>query len=189
MKKILLVMVCLILGNAEDSKIPYKMAEVKAKHVAHGFHSLMKNTMKKTLKECCILAAAKFCVNDSKKKLEEFNSKLEAGLSLKRISLKNRNKDAYPLKDEINIVKSFDLLEASSVYLPSITQVVGENKFKVYFPTTLSERTCKKCHGLEKDINPKVLRLIQHTYPNDKALNYKAGQVRGAVVVTVDMKK
>ena len=190
MKKILLVtLLFYVMGNANNSNIPYKIAEAKAKNVAHHFHTVMKTTMKQKLKEGGIISAAKFCVNNSKKTIEKFNQNLEKGISLKRVSLKNRNKDAYPLKEEINILKAFDLLESSAVYLPSITQVVGENKFKVYFPTTLSERTCKKCHGLEKNINPKVLRLIQHKYPNDKALNYEAGQVRGAVVVTVNLKK
>ena len=88
----------------------------------------------------------------------------------------------------MKVLKAFELLEQSSTYLKPITQVSGEDTYKVYFPVTLSGKTCKMCHGQKNEINPKVLKLIQKNYPQDKAINYLAGEIRGAVVVTVHTK-
>jgi hypothetical protein len=36
------------------------------------------------------------------------------------------------------------------------------------------------CHGIpEEEIRPGVLRLIRETYPEDEAVGYRSGQLRG----------
>ncbi|MCK5110536.1 MAG: DUF3365 domain-containing protein [Arcobacteraceae bacterium] len=188
MKKLLLFLIfSFVILNANE-KIPYKLAKIKASHVAHNFHKLMKSNAQQKFKEGGTLLAAQFCTDNAVKLTKEFNNKLEKGISLKRISLKNRNSNSYPKEDEINILKALDLLEKSSVYLPKIIQMVDKDIFKVYFPATMSGKSCKKCHGLKKDIDLKVLKLFKDKYPKDKAMNFKSGQVRGAVVVTVKIK-
>ena len=190
MKKILLFLVfCSIALSANDSnKIPYMNAKIKAKHIVHDFHTMMRTAVKRNFENGGILQAAKFCANKSSKLIKQFDNNLESGISIKRISLKNRNKDAYPQKDEIKILEAFDLLEKTSVYLPEIVQLNKENVYKVYFPATMSKKSCKQCHGLQQNMNKKVLSFFKNKYPNDKAFGFKGGEVRGAVVVTVELK-
>ena len=183
---VLLFTVTIVTVNAND-KLPYKIAQKKAIEVVHQFHKMMKINMGQRLKKGGTLEAAKFCIKNSAKEIKKFNKALEQGVSLKRVSLRNRNPNAYPTKEEIKILKAFELLENSSVYLPNFTQVAGENKYKVYFAATMSQRSCKKCHGLKKSINSKVLKILDAKYPNDKALGFRAGEVRGAVIVTVNL--
>jgi hypothetical protein len=43
---------------------------------------------------------------------------------------------------------------------------------------------CTACHGTPEQISPEVKAKLDQLYPNDKAVNYKPGELRGAVVVT-----
>ena len=183
---IILYIVALNLANAQE--VPYEIAKEKAKHIVHDFHTMMRTGVQRNFENGGILQAAKFCANKSSKLIEQFDNNLESGISIKRISLKNRNPDAYPQKDEIKILEAFDLLEKTSVYLPEIVQLKKENIYKVYFPATMSKKSCKQCHGMQQNMNKEVLGVFKTKYPNDKALGFKGGQVRGAVVVTVELK-
>jgi hypothetical protein len=42
---------------------------------------------------------------------------------------------------------------------------------------------CLACHGPVEGINPRVLELIRAAYPEDLAVGYQAGDLRGAVSV------
>jgi hypothetical protein len=43
---------------------------------------------------------------------------------------------------------------------------------------------CTACHGSPEQISPSVKAKLQQLYPHDKAVDYKPGELRGAVVVT-----
>jgi hypothetical protein len=43
---------------------------------------------------------------------------------------------------------------------------------------------CTACHGTPEQISPEVKDKLAKLYPNDKAVNYKPGELRGAVIVT-----
>jgi hypothetical protein len=43
---------------------------------------------------------------------------------------------------------------------------------------------CTACHGSPDQISPEVKAKLEQLYPYDKAVNYKPGELRGAVVVT-----
>ena len=43
---------------------------------------------------------------------------------------------------------------------------------------------CVSCHGSPEQISPEVKAKLSELYPNDKAVGYQPGQLRGAVVLT-----
>jgi len=43
---------------------------------------------------------------------------------------------------------------------------------------------CVACHGGPEQISPEVKSKLSELYPNDKAVNYQPGQLRGAVVLS-----
>ncbi len=43
---------------------------------------------------------------------------------------------------------------------------------------------CVSCHGSPEQISPEVKAKLNELYPNDKAVGYQPGQLRGAVVLT-----
>ena len=64
--------VCIL--NSSDIILPYQEATIKAKHIAHKFHKLMKSNVKKHLKKGGIVEAAKFCINRSTDTIKRFNA-------------------------------------------------------------------------------------------------------------------
>ncbi len=166
----------------------------RAKEVAfeasHKLHEMMSSNLKSTIKEKGLVAGVQFCLNDSLFKIKELNKTLGDSVSLKRISLRNRNPNSYPQDDEKKILEAFDLIEKSNSFLPKeITQLLEDGSYKVYMPVTMSNKSCQSCHGDKEKFDTEVKSLIQKKYPNDNAFGFLSGQVRGAVVVTVKIKE
>lgn len=188
MKKLLLtLLLCEMLFAIESAK---DLAVKEALDASHKLHEMMSENVKNKIANQGIYAGAEFCVNESYAKIEELNKSLGDNITIKRVSLQNRNPKSYPLEDEVKILEAFDLIEKSSAYLPSeIVQLNSDGEYKIYFPSTMSNKSCKSCHGANKGVDIKVQELIKSKYPNDKAIDFVSGQVRGAVIVTVKPKK
>lgn len=54
---------------------------------------------------------------------------------------------------------------------------------RYYRPIPLAA-TCLACHGAPQQIPPPVLAALRKIYPDDQAVNFHEGDLRGAVVVT-----
>lgn len=59
----------------------------------------------------------------------------------------------------------------------------------VYAEPIYMQGLCLSCHGDKKAIPPKVAELIKKRYPEDKALDFKEGDLRGIFWVTIPAKK
>jgi hypothetical protein len=64
-----------------------------------------------------------------------------------------------------------------------ITQADGSKEFHFAKPIVL-QPMCVACHGGPEQISPEVKAKLSELYPNDKAVNYQPGQLRGAVVLS-----
>lgn len=53
-----------------------------------------------------------------------------------------------------------------------------------YAKPIVMQAMCTACHGSTEQITPSVKAKLELMYPNDKAVDYKPGDLRGAVVVT-----
>lgn len=184
----ILLFLCLgaVLSAGGSPLPPHERAAKTAKEAVHRLHTMMKSRVKPKMKEGGVPAAAAFCAEESYKMIEQLDRELGPDVSIKRVSLRNRNPASYPLPEEEDIVRAFELIEASDAYLPkAIVQMVDARTYKVYLPATMSSRNCKKCHGTESEIDPAVRSYLKERYPQDRATGFRSGQVRGAVIVTV----
>jgi hypothetical protein len=57
----------------------------------------------------------------------------------------------------------------------------GEFKYLRYVKPILVQAECLNCHGSANKIMPEVKQLISQAYPDDKAVGYKIGDLRGVV--------
>jgi ABC-type transporter MlaC component len=151
------------------SSFAQEFTKESVQKLAHDVIKEYNSTLKKELK-------------DAKK----LNEKYAPKVSIKRISLNNRNEKAKADESEEKILKAFELIAKSDAYQPDeIVQVIDDNTFKVYSPITMNSRDCKKCHGVEKKVDKKSKDRFFEVYKNNNAYGYKSGDVRGAVVVTI----
>ncbi len=146
--------------------------------------ALGKNLKQHMQKEGAV-GAAKFC-NEQAFLLTEFTDK-KAGddVSVKRISLKDRNPANRPEGSEKTVMDALQTLQDNNVILPKfLVERVNKNTMKYYKPLSINKGVCLKCHGnITK--NQKLSKFMKDYYPDDKAINYRMGDLRGAVVVTI----
>ena len=75
---------------------------------------------------------------------------------------------------------------AEMEFSETITKSDGSKEFHFAKPIVL-QPMCVACHGGPEQISPEVKSKLSELYPNDKAVNYQPGQLRGAVVLSRSM--
>ena len=166
---------------------PLSLEEVASigKKTTDAFHHRLGTALREHKKEGAV-AAAHFCVDSAGAVTEAFNKELGSGITLRRVSLKNRNPANAAGGDEVPILKALELLSKANAYLPGhIVQINAEGEYKYYRPITLSKSECLACHGRPEGMKEEMRSLFKENYPNDKALYYNQGDLRGAFVVEI----
>jgi len=108
----------------------------------------------------------------------------ETGTTIKRVSLRNRNPINEANKGEKIILEKWEKSVKNKAPLPAYEiEKLSKGGFNYYKPILLNNEACLKCHG---DIQGSPLaEAIKTSYPNDKAMGYKMGDLRGMVVITL----
>jgi hypothetical protein len=67
----------------------------------------------------------------------------------------------------------------------SYSEIVSEpsGKFFRNMNAVALKAQCLVCHGSEKQIAPEVRAILNECYPHDRAINYKVGDLRGAISI------
>lgn len=94
-------------------------------------------------------------------------------LSLQRLSDKNRNPKNILFTDMDKSVFEYFKTTAKD------TVVIKNDSIIYYKPIKIMMPTCLKCHGEYENIDTPTIKNILLKYPNDKAMNYKEGDLRG----------
>jgi hypothetical protein len=106
----------------------------------------------------------------------------EHGVQLTRVSLKNRNPDmGVPNAWQTEVLQDFDARQKAGESPDTLaySAVVGDEfRFMKAIPT---QAVCLNCHGT--DIKPEVQARLTEWYPEDRAVGYSEGDIRGAFVV------
>jgi len=132
-----------------------------------------------------VVQAVSVCSDTAQLLTNEFG--VERGVFIKRVSVKNRNKNNYPDDFEKRTLNRFELLKQNNElnneteYYEIITE--GDYKYLRYLKPILVQAECLNCHGNQTDMMPEVNNLIAQAYPQDKATGYKVGDLRGAVSI------
>ncbi len=108
----------------------------------------------------------------------------ESSVEIKRVSNLNRNPINAATAEEKTVLNRWRTLLANGQVLPSgELKKLSNGRDAYYKPIVINNEACLKCHGsLEPD--SLLTKAIKTTYPEDKAVRYKMGDLRGMVVVT-----
>lgn len=130
-----------------------------------------------------ILQAVSVCSDTAQVLTNNFG--VEKGVYIKRVSLKNRNVNNAPDDFEKMVLSKFAMMQQNNELNgeTEYAEIVEEGEFKYlrYVKPILVQAECLNCHGSENEIMPEVKQLISQAYPDDKAVGYKIGDLRGAV--------
>jgi len=103
----------------------------------------------------------------------------ENNFKIKRVSEKFRNKNHEPDEWEKKVLQNWSRELKDGKKLTVFSEIQNA-EYRVMNPIVLDNANCLQCHGSKNEINPKTLEKIQAKYPNDKARDFKLGELRGA---------
>lgn len=111
----------------------------------------------------------------------------EEGASLRRVSLRARNTADRPDDYERRVLEELQAAHASGA-LPAERHEIGAaegGRELRYFKPIVVQPLCLRCHGELASLEPEVRARLAELYPDDEAVGYREGDLRGAVSVRI----
>ena len=150
--------------------------------------SSLKSSVKLAMEEVGPIGAIEYCNLTALDITHEISKSLK--LTIRRTSLKTRNKKNNPDFWEKESLLKFDDQYSSGVDIKKLffsELIKNDDNSRVFrfikpIPT---EKVCLRCHGskIQDDLASKIKEL----YPNDRAVDFKLGDIRGAFSVIIDL--
>jgi hypothetical protein len=112
----------------------------------------------------------------------------QTGWNIKRVSLQNRNPKAVPDAWERAALEEFDRRAAAGESpatlekSDTVTTDAGRTEYR-YMKALPVQQLCLTCHGKADKLLPEVASQLHTLYPDDKAVGYALGQIRGAMTI------
>lgn len=141
------------------------------------FGGTLKPQLKKALSEGGVAKAIKVCSVKAPEiaKTLSLNTKWQ----VKRVSLKTRNNhSATPNEWEKATLEEFNQRQQQGESAKTIAKAeIVNNEFR-FMKAQGTETLCLTCHGI--NLNSETKSALKQYYPEDKAIGYSLGEVRGA---------
>lgn len=99
--------------------------------------------------------------------------------TIKRTSLKLRNQENKPSEDELDILNKYTSSLEKKLEIDPFVVPFGDDSVKFYAPIYAKD-LCLTCHGIVNEtLQQNDLDFITELYPDDMAIGYKNGDLRG----------
>ena len=174
--------------NEKTKSAPKKVSteqylqEASVKIIDH-FSKQLKEELTKALNDGDTAQAISICQTKAPE-ISELNS-IPDLWKIRRISEKYRNPKDKPNGYEKEILLKFIDSTQNLTYLTNWSQTDSNKVFHYYKPIRVSQ-LCLKCHGQKNDLDLQVVQVLKNKYPNDKAIGYQIGDLRGIYVVDIE---
>jgi hypothetical protein len=180
---ILIIISCLV-GCTEDQTPTITESQLnQMRSTSMEFMKELKGILIKEIQQGGVLRAVAVCSDTAQLLTNNFG--LQRGVFVKRVSFNNRNESNFPDDYEKGILNKFAMMHKENNLTETFEniEIVSENgsKYLRYMKPIFIQAECLNCHGSETDMHQETKELIAEKYPKDKAINYKLGDLRGAV--------
>lgn len=128
-------------------------------------------------------SAIEFCSAEAMALTDAVSEELGT-LDVKRTATRLRNPDNAPDGLERAALAHFQREMAAGTLPDGWVQTVGDDELRYYQPLMVSEM-CTQCHGPVADLQPGVRERLDELYPEDQAVGYAPGDLRGLIRVVV----
>lgn len=157
----------------------------KAKEIAKMFGGQLKGELETAMQTGGALAAVEVCHQRAPAIAKTLSDQHQA--TVYRTSLKPRS--VAPQDWEIKMLEQFNERVAKGEEIASMDayQIVqqGDQQVMRYMKAVGTMPVCLSCHGT--NISPELQAKLTALYPNDKAVGYEAGQLRGAFSIQLPL--
>lgn len=150
----------------------------KGKEIAQATLKKLGGNLMQQMKNGGVKQAIPFCNVTAIPLTEELSKKYN--VSIKRTSHKLRNENNKPSLEEERILKKYlNAIEKNEKIQPT---VLKDENGKVHFYAPIkTQKKCLACHG---NVSKKTNSILKIPYPNDKAIGFKKGDLRGLMSIT-----
>jgi hypothetical protein len=105
-------------------------------------------------------------------------------IKIQRVAEKFRNPNNALQPEDLTVWDRWKKQLAQGQTLGSEVEI-NTNNHKVYrAPIFLGMPLCERCHGDENTFSPELQKTLARLYPNDKARNFRQGDLRGMWKIT-----
>lgn len=164
-------------GKHKGSTEAPSYAQLGKRYAMQTKKTLGKNLMR-ALKTGGPLHALEFCHVRAYPLTDSMAKQLK--VSIRRVSDRPRNPKNAADENETEIIKQFKAQLAEGGKPEGHLNRNQEGQILAYYPI-ITNGMCLQCHGkVGKELKPKTYKKIKSLYPNDQAVGYRAGEVRGA---------
>ena len=149
----------------------------KGKTIAKSTFVALSGKLQSAMKEGGVPNAIKYC-NLAAFPLVDSLSKVHHA-DIRRTSLKYRNPKDAPTAEEKTILEEYAKTAATGGKLKPIIKEINEQTLAFYAPIKINGM-CLQCHGkIGESLTAENYAHIQKYYPEDKAVGYSDGELRG----------
>lgn len=138
------------------------------------------------LREGGAVHAVDFCADRAQALTDSVSRELGPHVRVSRTALRVRNPTNAPDPVDRRVLEELMALQASGSELPghAVRSASGGEELRFYRPLPTAE-ACVTCHGPVETLDPELLELIRDRYPQDEAVGFQEGDLRGVVKVTM----
>lgn len=110
------------------------------------------------------------------------------GISIKRVSLKQRNQQIIPDRFEDSVLNLFaNSAQAEPSVISKIVDGDNNKRRYRYMKEIKTGQLCLNCHGDPSKFSASVTEALARDYPDDPAVGYKLGESRGAFSIIMEI--
>jgi len=182
---LLLLSAVVVAGQTAPQDTRVANALASARRVSAELTDQIRNLLMQELKSGGFAGAVEVCSRLAQKTTRDFST--QAGHAVRRVSLKHRNPNNSPDPYEVRKLAELERLHQNRSMPAEAWEIVregGREKLR-YLKPILVLPMCLTCHGPADKIPTEVRAVLEKEYPRDRATGYRAGELRGAVSVTV----
>ena len=187
-KLILSITATLFLMNEYSFINAKELSEMEIKKIAkdaiQSVGGKLKHTLMQKVKKGGLADAADFCSTEAGNLAKEAAKTLPEGVSVKRITNKPRNSLNKATIENLKVLADIELKMEEGKTPQMVVKKLENNHYQVYKPLIIGAK-CLNCHGDSTTRNEEAYKIIHAKYPNDKAIGYKKGELRGAFLVDI----
>lgn len=159
---------------------------VEFREISQIFMGDLKSVLMKNIKEGGPLQAINVCSDTAMALTDEIGK--QTGVLIKRATFKPRNRNNTPDKFEEKVLLDFQKkfeegkLSEADEYLEIVK--IDSTEYARFMKPIFVQGPCLLCHGSENTMSKEIRSLIKEKYKDDAAVDYKTGDLRGAISIS-----
>lgn len=178
MRNIIIAGIVLIFMSCNKSKFEPISEEKKAElmilgdNISSEMQAVLLQNVSDAIQKGGVEFAIEFCNLEAVPLTDSISKKFD--VKIQRLTDKNRN-------PENSITSEFDAVAWQKIKSKQSDFIAQKKSGEIYYykPIMMGMPTCIQCHGTRNDISKKTLELIDLKYPEDQAVDYEMGDLRG----------